>query len=596
MIARIRIILAFILTVFLLFTARLMYLQFIRGEQFQQLSENNFLEERRIPPLRGRILARDGTVLADNRIVVDLMYWGGDIEHWERISYMLGIDEDPIAPDPEDSRERAQGRVLMWGVDDSLIPALNELIAGQRSLYLRQRIERRYLHSFAAHVVGHTTEADPQRFPGHELGDLVGLRGIEAGFQEKLFGTPGARIVGLNNRRSVISSRETEAPQPGQDIVLTIDPRLQEAAERTLANALVYVNRDRRNKGLPLEEHVSGAIVAIDPRNGEILALASYPSYDPNIFTRRPSSPEDISRVLSDYARLPMMNRAVEAYPPASTFKLVSSWALLEDGFIAPNSRYLCSASFDFLGIRMRNWAGYTRGNYNVLEAIADSCNTFYWRAAAATPNANVGWAPFVRGLTERAQSLGFGARLDIGLLEEKPGLVPTDDYSREVRGFPWRPGDTLNLSIGQGDMLATPLQVTYLAAIIAMNGYAAQPHLVRSIGDEPLGTTSREVPGRFWGTVRDGMRMMMTHYGARSTLGPNVFPVATAGKTGTAQNAQGTGYEHAWFMGYGPLDNPELAVTVFIENGGSSTAVAIPVARDFMAEFWGHYQFVQRP
>ncbi|MDZ7704089.1 MAG: penicillin-binding transpeptidase domain-containing protein [Trueperaceae bacterium] len=587
MIQRARLLLALIFTVLMIFTGRLMYLQFAMTEEFRALSDENFLEQRRISPLRGRILARDGTVLADNRIAVDLMYWGGELDHWARIAYLLDITEAPTPPDTSDARERIAGRVLVWDIAYDLVPAIEELVAGQPNLYLRERIERTYPTNLAAHVVGHTTEADPQRFPGYALGDLVGIKGIEASYQDMLFGSPGASIVEVNSRRSVLNEREILAARPGQDVMLTIDPQLQHAAEEVLAEALRYINQRRRSQGLPLEDIPRGALVALDPRSGEILAMASQPSYDQNVFTRRPSPQDVIGDLLTDGENFPLLNRAVSAYPPASTFKLLSSLVLLEQGYIAPSTRYACSGSFEFLGIRMRNWAGYWRGSYTVSEAIADSCNTFYWQAAADTPNSNIGWAPFARELTDRATELGYGSPVGIGLDEEKAGRVPDEVYSRESRGYIWRPGDTLNISIGQGDMLATPIQVAQFTATVAMDGMQVQPHLVREIGANPVEVPYRDFSGPFWSTVRDGMRLMMTRYGARPTLGPGNFPVATAGKTGTAQNAQGDGLEHAWFTGFGPMDNPELVVVAFIENGGSSTAVAIPVARDFMARFW---------
>ncbi|MEM7737792.1 MAG: penicillin-binding transpeptidase domain-containing protein [Deinococcota bacterium] len=584
LLARARLLLAVMLTIMVIYTGRLIYLQFIKSEEYRLLSEENFLEQRRIQPLRGRILARDGTVLAENRIAVDLMYWGGEVVHEDRLHYLLNVTEGFTSPDTSDPSERLYGKVVAWNIDDSLVPAIEELVAGQANVYLRKRVERTYPSGLAPHVIGYTTEADPERFPGYALGDLVGLKGIEASYQEVLFGAPGTELVEVNNRGVVLDRHQLLAPRAGQDITLTIDLDLQQASEQILADALTYVNPDRIRRGRPLETNLRGAVIAMNPQNGEILAMASYPDYDPNVFTHRPSSTEAIEALLQDDVGLPLMNRAISEYPPASTFKLVSSIALLEGGFISPQTRYACSGNYNFLGIVMRNWAGYYRGTYTSAEAIADSCNTFYFQAAANTPDANTGWSPFARALTDKAFELGYGNPVGIGLDEEKSGRIPTDDYSRDVRGYAWRPGDTLNIAIGQGDLLATPVQVSYLAATIATSGKQARPHLVQQLGDRPADVPMQTVSGRYWSAVQDGMRLMMTQYGGRSTLGPGVFPVATAGKTGTAQNS---GIDHAWFTGYGPLDNPELVVTVFIQHGGSSTAVAIPIARDIMAHYW---------
>jgi len=584
LLTRARWLLAAMLTVMVIFVGRLTYLQFIKSEEYRLLSEENFLEQRRIPPLRGRILARDGTVLAENRIAVDLMYWGGEVVHEDRLRYLLDLPLRLEPPDSSDPRERLYGKVLTWNIADDLVPAIEELVAGQQNVYLRKRIERTYPTGLAPHVVGYTTEADPERFPGYFLADLVGLKGIEASYQEVLFGAPGTELVEVNNRGVVLERRELLAPQAGQDITLTIDPDLQAAAERVLAGALEAVNADRVRQDRPLENHLRGAVMAMNPQNGEILAMASYPDFDPNVFTYRPSPIDAIQDLLDDDVGMPLMNRAVSEYPPASTFKLVSSIALLEGNFIQPETRYACSGSYNFLGITMRNWAGYYRGTYTSAEAIADSCNTFYFQAAADAPEANTGWSPFAQFLTDKARELGYDAPVGVGLAEEKAGRIPDNVYSRDVRGYSWRPGDTLNIAIGQGDLLATPVQVTQLAATIATSGKQAKPHLVKAVGSDPVELAVKTIPGRYWYAIQDGMRLMMTDYGGRSTLGPRAFPVATAGKTGTAQNA---GVDHAWFTGYGPLDDPNLVVTVFIQHGGSSTAVAIPLARDIMAHYW---------
>ncbi len=574
-----------LLALLVVFTGRLAFLQFAQVELYRTLSDENVLEARHLTPPRGRILARDGTVLADNRVAVDLMYWGGEVANWGRLSYMLGLDRPPRAPDLSNVDESRNGAVAAWNIPDALLPAVEELVAGQPNLSLRSRIERTYPTGLAAHVVGYTTEADPERFPGYELGDLVGQMGIEAANQEALFGTPGIELAQVDNRHRTISTQEMLAPQAGEDIVLTLDPRAQAAAERVLGEALVYVNDYRKSKGLPEETTLRGGLIAMDPRSGEILALASAPSFDPNIFTKRPTSPGEISALLNN-PNFPLYNRAVSAFPPASTFKLVSSSALLEGGFITPETRYECSGAFYFGGRPWRNWTELYRGSYTVREAIADSCNTFYWRATAATPNIGQGWGDFAKSLSERALELGYGAPMGVGLNEEEAGRVPTDAWVRETFGHPWYPGFSLNMAIGQGDVLATPVQVASLAETVAMKGRQAQPHLVKKVGDTPAVTPVREVPGEFWDTIESAMRLMITDYGGRHTMAPNRFPIPVAGKTGTAQNPNGV--DHAWFMGYGPVGDPNLVVTVFIQHGGGSTAVATPIARDFMAAYWG--------
>jgi len=588
--SRMRLLLAVMLTVLVIFTGRLMYLQLAMAEAFQARSEQNFTQERRIAPLRGRVLARDGTVLADNRVAYDLMYWGGDIDGWERLAAFLGLEGEPRAPDPGRLEERLNGATIAWNIPDHLVPAVEERIAGQANLYLRERIERTYPTNLAAQVVGYTSQADPDRNPGYGVDDLAGVSGIEATWEGVLYGAPGVRRVQVDHRGAPLRSEVVVRATPGQDVVLTIDPVVQRLAEDVLAAALQYVNTDRARVGLPREEVVHGAFVALDPRTGEVLAMASSPSYDQNVFAKRPIDPAAVAAILLDGTHRPLQNRAVEAYAPASTFKMVTSMALLEGGWISPTSRFSCPARFTLGGITFQNWATFDKGMYDVRNAIADSCNTFFWNAVVTTPNARSGWGPFIAQEVELARALGFGAPVGVGLREEKAGRIPDDAWVRAQPQYDhgWLPGFTMNTVIGQGDVLATPVQIAQLIQILAMSGAKVAPHVVRQLGDEPFVPESGHVEGRFWRVLQEGMRMMFTDYPSRDLLGPRAFPVAVAGKTGTGQTPRGADYTHSWFMGYGPIDDPEIAIALMIEYGGSSSRVAVPIARDFFAGYWG--------
>jgi len=588
-IPRLRLLLAILLTFLVIFTGRLMYLQLAMTEQYAVLSTQNFLEERRISPLRGRILARDGTILANNRVAYDLMYTGGEVRRWDRIQYLLDLEGPPRAPDRSRAEEREQGAVLAWNISDSLIPAIEELVADQPNLYLRERIERTYPTNLAAHVVGYTTLADPVRFPGYANDELVGVMGIEAGMEQALFGAAGSKLVELNNRRVELRETELMPAQPGADVRLTIDPTLQRLAEDTLLKARDHINAERRRNRLPEVETVRGAVLAADPRTGEILAMASSPSFDQNVFTRRPSDPEEVNAILQDSLNIPLQNRAVEPYPPASTFKPITSYTLLEHGYTGPNDRYACNGSVTLGGITWRNWTGGFRGNYTSADALADSCNTYYWHAAMDTPDFTRGWAPFIRDLTADARLFGLGDIIDVGLPEEKPGRIPDEQWVREATGEPWYPGYTLNTSIGQGDVLSTPLQILQTTMIIANEGRLAKPHLVKAIGDEEVPVEEEIIPGRHWRSLKEGMRRMVTDHGSNRYLGPaSGIPLEISGKTGTAENSSGTNLEHVWFMSYAPREEPEIALVVFLENGGSSSAVAVPAARDFYVGYLG--------
>jgi penicillin-binding protein 2 len=587
---RVRLMLALMLSIMVVFVGRLMYLQIAMAEEYAYRSEQNFTQERRITPLRGRILARDGTVLADNRVAYDLMYWGGAIDGWDRLSAFLDLSDEPRPPDPSRLEERLNGAVLAWNIPDVLVPAVEERIAGQGNLYLRERIERTYPTSLAAQVIGYTSQADPDRNPGYGVDDLAGVMGIEATWEEWLYGEAGMRLVEVDPRGVTLRATVVESASPGQDVVLTLDPAVQRLAEDVLVGALRYVNEDRQRMGRPLESVVHGAMVVFDPRNGEILAMASTPTFDQNVFAKRPIDPEAVGRYLTDGVHKPLQNRAVEAFAPASTFKLVTAMALLDGGWISPSSRFSCSASFRLGGITFRNWATYDKGMYDVRHAIADSCNTFFWNAVASTPNALRGWGPFIEQEVAVARALGFGSILGVGVREEKPGRIPDDAWVRAQPQYEhgWLPGFTINTVIGQGDVLATPVQVAQLIQTLAMSGQRVGLHLVRDVGGVPLEPAVTQVEGRHWRTLQEGMRMMFTDYPSRNVMGPRVFPVEVAGKTGTAQTARGEAYTHAWFMGYAPLHEPEVGLALFVEHGGSSSRVAVPLARDLFAGYYG--------
>jgi penicillin-binding protein 2 len=590
MISKIRFLVAVVLTVLVVFTGRLVQLQVVRATEMKILSDQNVRVEKRLSPLRGKILASDGTVLADNRIAWDLRYWGGEIENWDKLAFLLGLTELPPEPDYSDPEQAQFGSVAAYNIPDNLVSAVEELVAGQKNLYLRERLERTYPTNLAAQVIGYTQEAKG-RFEGYALDELVGVMGIEESYQEHLFGVPGKEMVHVDNHNTQIGSEILEAAQPGKEIVLTIDPNVQRMAEDAIKNALPYVNDARAKRNLPPEEIVRGALVAMNPKTGEIIAMASTPTFDQNIFTRRPSDPEKVTALLTDNVNLPMSNRSLEAFPPASTFKLITSSTLIEGGFVQPEDRFSCSASMSYGGREWKNWSYPShRGHYNTIEAIADSCNTYYWRAVMSTPNFREGWADFAQALVVRAREFGFGAPVGIGLIEEKAGRVPDDTWSRQYHDYAWRAGDTLNVSIGQGDALATPIQDLQMISTIALNGRQVKPHLVRSIGGVNVEVPEKQIPGVYWETLKTGMRHMITDYGSARFLGPGVFPINVAGKTGTAQNAKSynqDGYDHVWFTGFAPMEDPEIAVVVFIEHGDKSTAVAVPTARDFLKAYF---------
>ncbi len=586
MISRMRLLLAVAWTILAIFTGRLAWLQLAQEDQFRDLSQRNATEQRRIPPLRGRILARDGTVLAGNRVAYDLMYLGGPLEDWGRIERLLGLDGPPDPPDPSDREEARNGAVAAWNVPDALVPALEERVAGSANLVLRERFERIYPTNLAAQTIGYTGLADPARDPSYAPDDMVGVMGLEAGLQATLFGRPGVELVEVDNRGVAVRRRQLVAPRPGRDVRTTLDVGAQRAAEDALRGAKRYVDAYRAEEGLPPLDVVRGAILVMDLATGDVLAMASAPTFDQNVFTHRPSDPEAVGAILADDVAKPLQNRAVQAYPPASTFKMVSSYALLEHDYVRASTTHPCSPSVTYGGITWENWSPVYRGAYDVTDAIGDSCNTYYWHAALETPAFDEGWGPLAQDLYDDGRLFGYGARVGVGLPEERAGRLPDPAWVREVKDTAWYPGYTLNTMIGQGDVLATPLQTLRATSAFANRGERVEPRLVAEIGGVAQPVRSTTVPGDAWPTLAEGMRAMVTDFGSSEFLGPAAaFPLSVSGKTGTGQNADGDGYEHAWFMAFAPSEAPEIAVVAFLENAGSSTRTAVPVVRDFLVD-----------
>lgn len=551
---------------------RLAQLQLLHYDRFAGRSEGNVLRLDRVPPLRGEILTRDGVLLAGNRVATDLIYRGGPIDRLERIDALTqgAISRHRMSGAISAAWRTADGRpiAIAPNLPEEVLPALAELTADQPALDLIVRTERTYPAGFAVHAVGYTREA-PEAAGSIFLGDLVGADGVEAMLDERLRGAEGWNLVRVNARGVVLASEVQHPVTPGVPVTLTLDSRLQLAAERALAEAVTDVNRQRVRSGLPADVAIArGAIVAMDPRTGAVLALASSPVYDPNVFNRRPVSPE-VATVLTSPEQ-PLLNRALLAYEPGSIFKPVTAKALLDHGYVTPGTTFRYLPVVRIGTFEFRNWGGPDRGRQNIVDALAWSTNTWFWQAALEQQ-----LDPW--HLVEAARGFGFGSRTGLGLPNEAAGLFGDPDYHRAAHGEPWRPGNTLNALIGQGDTLTTPLQIAVMLATVANGGRVPTPTLVAAVGGEALPPPpSRELSGTNWSTIQQGLREVATH-GTAAWLLHN-FPVPVAGKTGTAQNVfRGLGREHAWFMAYAPFDDPRLVVVAFLEFAGEGSSSALP-------------------
>jgi penicillin-binding protein 2 len=611
---RIGILGAIVLIAFAVLFLRLWALQILSGSQYLRAAQNNQLRIVRVPAPRGAILDRNGHVLVGNVAGSSVQIWPADLPTQGRYQLLQRLSRVVDVPVPQMARQIAKRK------SDPLTPVtvkrsiheshFNYLKEHQREFPGVQVVDsylRDYPHqTLAAHLLGHVGEASPRQLEGDStlrLGDEIGQGGIEAAYDDVLRGRAGIsrlRVDSLGRPQShLIPSHDFK---PGHAVRLTIDVKLQRAAERALrygiataiANEAWYAN--------------GGAAVALDPRDGQVLALASNPTYKPSVFVGR-TTPRKLAPLLNarvaEAANFPALDRATAGlYPPGSTFKPVTALAAMEEHLVSPYQSLDCTPQYEAYGQIFRNWDPYMDAPMTLPTAIAASCDTYFYELGRQF------WAlPPERGhpLQAWASRFGFGVRTGIDVGPDEAGLLPTPEwrrrtYDREIDEI-WKPGDSIQLAIGQKDLLVTPLQMARFYALVANGGRLVTPHVV-STAEEPAqdGKTvlvrqrftppppqSVDVDPGALAAVQEGL-LQATHYPLGTSAGVfDSFPVAIAGKTGTAEKiVDGAPRDQSWWCGYGPADDPELVVCVVIENGGHGGSAAAPAARKIFEAYFG--------
>ncbi len=571
-ILRVTLLMSLILLVFL---GRLYYLQVVRHYEFVTSSENNTTDLTVIRAVRGDIHASDGSVLATNRQAIELVYHGGEVKFLDRIVRLAKIK----LPLPTVTNKFEPAILTKDVPQDNIIP-LQEWLAGQEKVIeVRKRVERVYLGAMAGNLLGYMSQASAKDVEaGAALTDILPKAGLEFGLDNILRGKDGLKNVEVDAARRIVSERVVQEAVQGKTVTLSIIPKLQRAAEQAILEAKETINRLNKRNGIPLVESARGAIVALNPKTGQVLAFAVGPKYDPNWFSVKPTAKEGVKAQL-DTKYQPMFNRMVNVWYPGSTFKLVTASMLLENGF--GNRSFQCYSSWFYGGRPWRNWnRDRNMGVMDARAAIANSCNTWYYQSAVS-----YGSERFVNDIAERAKDFGFGQSSGIELLGEKFDEVPTVAFEKASKT--WDNGVPLNYSIGQR-LRASPLQIARMLATIVNNGKRPELTVIKAIDNKlvpPKPMT--QISGKYWSLLKEGM-LMTTRIGtAKEVLGANVFPIVTGGKTGTAQTSQGRNRDHAWYMGYGPFENPNLVVVAFFENGVEGSGVALPAVKKVMAAYW---------
>lgn len=568
-----------------LLAVRLWHLQIREGPYYRDLSENNRTRSVLLEPARGLIYDRNGVLLANNVPSFSLYVTLEDVKNREKLVQQLaGL----LGLDPAMIRKKIGGRgskMLPRKVKDRLTLRDATIIESHRldlpGVMIQVESQRNYPGGLAAsHVLGYVGEISPEQLEKPEFADLhqgsiVGQYGVEKSFDRYVRGQAGQKSVEVDALGHEKRTVEVEKPQPGNDLYLTIDIRLQKVAEDLLG-----------------EE--SGAIVALDPTNGDILAMASRPGFDPNVLSRELTAKQWIEIVQNEGR--PLNNRASQGqYPPGSTFKVPMAIAALESKTMTPANTVFCNGGYQFGKRVYHDWKATGHGAVDLHKALVHSCDVYFY---------TVGQRMGIDTMAEYAKDFGLGHETGIELPSERVGIMPSTEWKLKAKKEPWLPGETISAAIGQGYVTVTPLQMASMIGTVANDGVNFRPRLVQGIMDRTTGhlqefpavarskvnakpDTFRIVKAALADVVREG-----TATRAKSSI------VSIAGKTGTAQTTA-LGKEkkpeaeipkkfrdHAWFVAFAPVDSPKIAVAVLAEHMGHGGSAAAPLAKEVIETY----------
>ena len=644
-----------VIALFLALFSRLWFLQVLAGDRFAELADTNRLRTVYVDAPRGRMLDSDGdelvknrpslTISADRQLLLDA---NGDPTDetadvvLDRLAELLQTDRADIVERMTSQQYSPLGHIpIAFDVTQEVVYAVRtqqELFPGVIAEVLPVRT---YPHGeLAAHIVGYLNQitqeelADPD-FAEYRGGEQVGRAGLEAVYESELRGRPGRRTLEVTARNTVIDVVDEIEPQAGNDLVTSLDLDLQQAVERLLAEGIVAsreLEHTASGRNLP---SVAGSAVVLDAQSGRVLAMASYPTFDPSEF---------VGGLSPEYARYlypqdgdeptyqPILNRAIQGtYPPGSVFKTVTGAAFMEAGLAGPNTTVPCPGVYEVGQQKFRNWNPANEGSMALSEALRRSCDTYFYDLAFRQWQREQGRDDPSGILPEVAERFGFGQRLGIDLPGELAGYIPSRQSKHETwlamrdtwcswaeneeegsygqrvaqdnceSGGTWRGGDAINASIGQGEVLTTPLQIAAHYAAIANGGTIHQPLVGQRIvspDGEVLREIEPEVIGELGlddaelGAIQAGLEQVVMHdrgtgHGAFTRGTPFPFDeIPVAGKTGTAELKPKVPY--AWFASYAPADDPQYVVVVNVEQGGGGSQTAAPIARNILEHLFG--------
>ncbi|WP_239651874.1 penicillin-binding protein 2 [Neosynechococcus sphagnicola] len=548
-------------------TLRLVRLQLLDGSRNRQLADTNRIRPVPIASDRGTILDRKGRPLATNRLTRSVYLWPREQtpSQWQqtasKLSLLLKIPASEILAKLSQAGYRSAIPVrISRDLTPTAFVALAENTAALPGLEIRGESSRLYPQgNLASHVLGYIGEAtleDLKVNPSYPMGMIIGRMGVERIANSQLEGTWGSHLIEVDAEGQPLRVLGSKPAVRGSAVQLTLDLDLQQAAEKALGQ--------RR-----------GAVVVLDVKTGAVLAMASGPSFDPNLFTRRISTAEWNRLQNTDN---PFLNRALQGYPPGSTFKIVTSTAGMESGKFTPDSMVATAAFITVGGIAFHEHGdGY--GVIGFIDALTYSSNTFFYQ---------VGLTVGPEEIAKWGRKLGIGTTSNMGLDGGNHGSLPTPADKEKLYGEPWYAGDTVSMAIGQGVVQVTPLELAVMVSAIANGGLRVQPHLFASQTHTPATQPVRI--GFHPGTlkvIRDGLVSVVQH-GTGQSLNDGSIPL-TGGKTGTAEVPGQP--DNALWVGFGPVSNPQIAVAVVVENGGFGAVSAVPIAHTVYKAYFKKHQ-----
>lgn len=526
------------------------YIQIIKAPMYIKLSKNNRIRIVPITAPRGDIFDRRGTPLVNNRISFDCVVIPQELtdkkRSFSKLSNILQVKRNIL----EKALKKGFASPFTPEVIAKDIPkqkaiAIEEECLNMPGVFISTRPLRDYLYeNLYAHLVGYISRIDEGELErldryGYRANDLIGKTGIEKEYDNYLRGNDGGMQIEIDNRGRQIRVLGSKRPEKGEDIYLTIDIELQKYIDQLL---------DKKK----------GACIVMDPNNGEILSLVSKPNFDLNLFVN--SNNNRIRKLLHD-PNYPMLNRAIQcAYPPGSSFKIVTAGAVLEERKIDTKSTFVCDGSYKVGGKIFHCWKEKGHGSQNIIEGIKNSCNVFFY---------NMGMLTGPDAISKYAERFGFGRPSGIDLPGEMSGLVPNRLWKRLKMGERWYRGETANYAIGQGYLLVTPIQILNMVSVIANRGTLYEPYVVKRIGAVDVSSKAQRKIGFSKETIRTIIRGMqkVVEDDTGTGLRARIEGISIAGKTGTAQT--GSDATHAWFTGFSPIYKPKVALVVFLEEGG---------------------------